>query len=254
MTTAFRCRIQYNSDLQKIRKFFEDADTINIGAGEAGLAFYATTSNDACYYMVHIHACDIYQLDVKKEISPTWKYGGVVRAIPAASFNTFIKNKEVDDDIQFTINDTATSLHLAVMDGMNEVRSVEIPLTIPMNIHDYPSLTNANVVIKVNEFKKLCSDMAKISTEIKIESQDNAIRFKCNDSQCISYGKWDPSATTHECYVKNTAFSKATKINIGNTKNSNSGIYVYPEYPVMIKVKLNVVDFIIYSKKWIDTK
>lgn len=251
--TTFRCRIQYNSDIPKIKKFFEETDTINIGAGTAGIAFFATTANDVCYYIVEIHACDIYQLDIDKNASDIWKCGGVVRALPAISFITFIKNKEVNDDLQFEIDDDATELKLSVVDGMNEVRSIKIPLTIPKVIHEYPSLTYANVVIKVNEFKKLCSDMVKMSPEIKIESQANAIRLRGGtDSQPVNYGTWDPNGETHECYIKNIAFLKATKINIGNTKNSQAGIYVYPEYPIMIKVKLGIVVFIIYSKKWVD--
>lgn len=249
---AFKCRIQYNSDIPKIKKFFEETDTINIGAGSAGIALFATTANDVCYYIVEIHACDIYQLFINRDASDIWKYGGVVRTLPAVSFISFIKNKEVNDDLQFEIDANATELKLSVVDGTNEIRSIGIPLTVPKVAHEYPSLTYANVVIKVNEFKKLCSDMAKASSEIKIESQANAVRLKGGDTPPINYGTWDNNAETHECYVKNAAFLKATKINIGNTKNSQAGIYIYPEYPLMIKVKLGSVDFLIYSKKWID--
>lgn len=251
---AFKCRIQYNSDIPKIKKFFEETDTINIAAGSAGIALFATTPGEVCYYIVQIHACDIYQLQINREASESWRYGGIVRTLPAISFISFIKTKEVNDDLQFEIDDAATELKLSVVDGMNEVRSIQIPLTVPKVAHEYPPLTHANVVIKVNEFKKLCSDMAKSSSEIRIESQANAVRLKGGDSAPINYGTWKEGEEPHVCYVKNAAFLKATKINIGNTKNSQAGIYVYPDYPVMIKVKLGSVDFVIYSKKWIDSK
>ena len=56
MTIAFKCRIQYNSDIPKIKKFFEETDTINLGAGEAGIALFATTAKDVCNYIVQIHS------------------------------------------------------------------------------------------------------------------------------------------------------------------------------------------------------
>lgn len=253
-TTAFKCRIQYNSDIPKIKKFFEETDTINIAAGVAGIALFATTPGEVCYYIVQIHACDIYQLYVNRDASDAWKHGGVVRTLPAISFISFIKTKEVNDDLQFEIDTNATELKLSVVDGMNEVRSIQIPLTVPRVAHEYPLLSYANVVIKVNEFKKLCSDMAKSSTEIRIESQSHAVRLKAGESPAINYGTWKDGEETHTCYIKNVAFLKATKINIGNTKNSQAGIYVYPDYPVMIKVKLGTCDFLIYSKKWVDSK
>lgn len=249
--TAFKCRIQYNSDIPKIRKFFEETETLNLAAGEAGIALLATTQNEVCYYIVEIHKCDIYQLQVNRSASGIWQNGGVVRTVPAISFINFIKNKEVNDDLQFEIDNDATELKLSVMDGMNVVRTIPIPLTVPKIAHEYPSLTYANVVIKVNEFKKLCSDMAKASSEIRVRSQDHAIRLDGGDSSFVTHGTWVEGAKTHECFVKNAAFIKATKINIGNTKNSQAGIYAHPDYPLMIKVKLGIVDFIIYSKKWI---
>jgi len=246
--------MQYNADITKIKKFFEETDTINFGAGAAGIALFATTANDVCYYIVEIHACDLYQLEVNRDASEVWKHGGIIRSLSAISFISFIKGKEVGDDLQFEIDDHATELKLSVVDGMNEIRSINISLTVPKVAHEYPCLTYANVVIKVNEFKKLCSEMAKSSSEIKIGSQANAIKLKGGDTATVNYGTWDPNAQSHECYVKNVAFLKATKINIGNTKNSQAGIYIHPEYPLMIKVKLGIVDFLIYSKKWIDDK
>lgn len=252
MTAAFKCRIQYNSDIPKIRKFFEETETLNFAAGEAGIALLATTQNEICYYIVEIHKCDIYQLQVNRSASDIWSKGGVIRTLPAISFINFIKNKEVNDDLQFEIDDNATELKLSVMDGMNTVRSIPIALTIPKIAHEYPPLSYANVVIKVNEFKKLCSDMAKASTEIRIRSQEHAIRLDGGDTSPVTHGTWVEGVKPYECFLKNVAFIKATKINIGNTKNSQAGIYVYPGHPVMIKVKLGIVDFIIYSKVWVE--
>lgn len=250
MSPAFFCRLQYNSDIPKIRKFFEDTETINIAAGTSGIAFLANTSNDVCYFIVEIHTCDLYQLSVQKDASPIWKNGGIVRSLPAISFLTFIKNKEVNDDLAFEINAEGTELKVSVLDGMNEVRSTVIHLVIPKVIYEYPSLTYANAIIKVNEFKKLCSDMSKSSYEIQIESQKDAIRLKGKSTAVNIFGTWKEGEKHYSCSIKNTAFIKATKINIGNTKNSQAGIYVVPDHPVMIKVKLGIINFLIYSKTW----
>lgn len=253
MASAFKCRIQFNSDIPKIRKFFEETDTINFVAGEAGIALLATTPNEVCYYIIQIHRNDIYQLHVDRDASPLWSSGGIVRTMPALGFINFIKNKDANADLQFEIDKDVIELRLSVIDGQNVVRTTSIPLTEPKDIHEYVFLTYANVVIKVNAFKKLCSDMAKASSEIKIESQDNALKLYSGDNH-TTYGTWCDTAETHTCYVKNTAFLKAAKINIGNTKNSQAGIYVHPEYPIKIKVKLGSVDFLIYSKKWVDDR
>lgn len=250
---TFKCRIQFNSDIPKIRKFFEETETINIGLGSAGIALFATTPNDVCYYIVQIHKADIYQIVVDKISSDIWAFGGIIRTIPALAFINFIKNKEVNDDLQFEVDKDGIELCLSVIDGLNIVRTINIPMTIPKIAYEYPTIPYANVVIQVNEFKKLCSSMAKASTEIYIESQDNAVRMQSGDDQ-TTYGTWDNNKPFHTCYVKNTAFLKATKINIGNTKNSQAGIYVYPNHPVLIKCKLGSVDFLIYSKISVDDK
>lgn len=252
MQPSFKCRIQYNSDIPKIKKFFEEAETMGIAAGKAGIALFTTTSNDVVYYIVEIHACDIYQLYVD-ESSKHWQHGGIVRTMSAISFNSFIKTKEVNDDLQFEIDSEGTELKLCVMDSNNEIRSTSIQLTKPKIAHEYPIMTFANVVIKVNEFKSLCSTMSKASSEILIQSQPQAVRIQAGESK-ISYGNWNDSLPMDECYIKNTAFLKATKINIGNTKNSQAGLYIHPKYPILIKVKLGIVDFLIYSKKSIDIK
>ena len=44
----------------------------------------------------------------------------------------------------------------------------------------------------------------------------------------------------------------ATRINIGNAKNAPAGIYIRQKYPLLIKVKLGIVDFKIYSKVYLD--
>lgn len=248
MDIAFRCRLQYNSDITKIRKFFEETETIRIGAGKAGLAFFTTSSNDICFYMAIIHKHDIYQLHVDTS-TPIWKDGGVIRSLPANPLIAFIKSKEVDDDLQIEMDKGASLLRLSIMDGNNTVRTSTIPLTIPEMIHEYPDMDHANVVIRVNEFKKLCSDMSKIAGDIIIEHQPNAIRLKAS-TVTSQYGTWDDNAPVETCIVKNAPFLKATKINIGNTKNSQAGIYISPKYPLKFKVKLGIVDFVIFSKVW----
>lgn len=250
MDIAFRCRLQYNSDITKIRKFFEETETIRIGIGKAGIGFFATSPNDVCFYMAVIHTYDIYQLYVDTS-TETWKDGGVIRSLPANPLITFIKSKEVDDDLQIEVDKGASVLKLSIMDGNNVVRTSSIPLTIPEMIHEYPDMDCANVVIRVNEFKKLCSDMSKISGDIIIEHQPNAIRLK-SGTIISQYGTWDDNMPLETCIVKNAPFLKATKINIGNTKNSQAGIYISPKHPLKFKVKLGIVDFSIFSRVWIN--
>lgn len=250
MNIAFRCRLQYNSDIAKIRKFFEDTDTLHIGAGRAGIALYDITGQGVCYNMAQIHSYDIYRLHVDTSHAE-WKNGGILRALPAAPFIAFIKFKEVDDDLQIEIDKDATELTLSILAGDNLVRDAKISLTIPDTAYEYPIMTNANIVLKVNEFKKLCSDMSKASNEVRIESQDNAMRLSAGTHKA-SYGRWEENIPPHVCSVKNAAFLRATRINIGNTKNSLAGIYIKPDYPLMIKVRLGLLDFLIFSKKWVE--
>lgn len=246
MNVAFRCRIQYSTNASKLKKFFEDAETLTIAAGKAGMAFYATSPGDECYYMIAIHTCDIYRLHVDTEM---WGKEGVVRSISAIPFISFIRNKETDDDLVIEIDKDAIQMNLHVMDGSNVVRSASINMTVPDVCYEYPIMLNANAVLRVNEFKKLCADMSKESKEIMIEHQEDAIRITAGKTK-VTYGSWLEKATTHTCYVKNTGFVKATKMNIGIAKNSLAGIYITPDYPLMIKAKLGLIDFMIYSKKW----
>lgn len=247
MNIAFRCRLQYNSDISKIKKFFDETDTLKIVAGRAGIGLFATSVGELCYYMVKIHACDIYQLHVDTDM---WGKEGVVRVIPAIPFISFIKNKEVNDDLVIEIDKDSIQLNLYVMDGTNIVRNTTIHMSVPDICYEYPIMLNANAVLRVNEFKKLCADMSKDSKEIMIEHQDNAIRITSGINK-VTYGNWDDKLEVHTCYIKNAAFVKATKINIGNTKNSLAGLYITKDNPLMIKAKLGIIDFIIYTKKWI---
>lgn len=252
MDNAFKCRLSYNSDIPKIRKFFEETDTINIAAGKAGIALLAITKDGTCYYIVEIHACDILQLEVKAKPGTIWEHGGIVRTLAATAFTGFIKTKEENNDLQLEIDKDGTMLSLKIMNEQNIKRATNIPLTIPLpsDVYEYPQMSWANVVVMVNEFKKICSDLSKAANEILIEAQPNAVRMTAGEHHLV-YGTWDPDIKAHECTVFNTAFAKATKINIGNTKNSHAGLYIYAEYPPMIRVKLGIVDFLIYSKKWV---
>ncbi len=259
MDIAFRCRLPYNSDIPKIRKFFEETDTITLAAGKAGLALLALTKDGTCYYIVEIHAYDILQLEVKDRIKDEagnlvpngiWEHGGIVRILPATTLINFIKTKEENNDLQIEIDKDATILSLKIMIEQNIKRAITIPLSVPDTVYEYPQMSWANVVIMVNEFKKMCSELSKASNEIFIEAQTNAIRMTAGENKLV-YGTWIEDAEAHECTISNTAFTKATKINIGNTKNSHAGLYIYPKFPPMIRVKLGIVDFLIYSKKWI---
>jgi hypothetical protein len=106
-------------------------------------------------------------------------------------------------------------------------------------------------VLKVNEFKTLCSQVSKHANEIKIEAQDNAVKISAG-SHKLSYGRWVDGAPVHTCSVKDHPFLRANRINIGNTKNSLAGIYVKDGYPLLFRTKLSVVEFCIYSKKWVE--
>lgn len=250
MDIAFSCRLQCNPDISKIRKFFEETDTLMIAAGRAGIAFFETTKDRECYNTAMIHSCDIYQLKVNTTVSDIWKRGGVVRILSSINLINFIKNKGVNDDLLIEIDKDATALRLAVINGSNTIRDTVITLTIPDMADEYPVITNANVVIKVSEFKKLCSDMAKAGNEIKIESQANAIRMTAGTHK-VHYGSWCNTDPFETSTVKPDAFNKATKINIGNTKNSLAGIYIQPGMPLLLRTKLGLVDFGIFARRYI---
>lgn len=244
---GFRARLPYNSDLAKIRKFLEDTDTIKMIVGESGIAFVSTSKGDECYFIAMIHACDIYRLYINKE---AWTDGGVVRVISTASLVNFIKGKEANAEIQFLVNRDATILNISIISGLGTIREQDINLLIPDMIYECPKITEANTVIMVNEFKKFCSSMAKASSEIKIESQAEALRFTAQGQIPLTYGHFVEGEPTSISHIKNVAFIKASKINIGNTKNSLAGIYVQEENPLKIKIKLGIVDFVILSRRY----
>jgi hypothetical protein len=244
---AYQARLPYNSDLAKIRKFLEDTDTIKMITGESGIAFMSTSKGDECYFLAMIHACDIYRLYVDKE---AWPEGGTVRILSTASLVNFLKGKEANAEIQFSVNKDATVLDMAIISGSSTIRSQKVNLLVPDMIYEYPRITQANVVIMVNEFKKFCSSMAKASSEIKIESQSEALRFTAQGQLPLTYGLFKDDEETVVSYIKNVAFIKASKINIGNTKCSNSGLYVQKGMPLKIKIKLSIVDFVIYCKQY----
>lgn len=57
-------------------------------------------------------------------------------------------------------------------------------------------MTDANIVLKVNEFKKLCSALSKASNHIKLEYQEHAMKITAG-SHKVSYGRWDDTAPSH---------------------------------------------------------
>lgn len=248
MNIGFRCRLSYNSDLAKIRKFLDDTDTVKIVVGQSGIAFISTSKGDECYYMAMIHACDIYNLYVNTD---AWEDGGIVRVISTASLNNFTKGKEANADIQFTVDIEGTMLTMAIISGLGTIREIQVPLVVPDMMYECPKITEANIVIAVNEFKKFCSNMSKASSEIKIESQREALRFTAGSGASLyTYGNFKEGEPIQVSHIKSAAFVKASKINIGNTKSSYAGLYVYDEYPFLIKIKLGTVDFKIYSKRY----
>ena len=149
--------------------------------------------------------------------------------------------------LEIAVDADATELHLAVLSKSNIIRDLVIPLSIPDGSSEYPKLTYANVVMSVNTFKKLCNDISKSDRPIKIESQTDAIRLQVGD-QRSTHGTWVNDAPVYTCMVKSDIFAKATKINIGNTRNTNSGIYVHPDHPVLFRTKLGICDFLVYSR------
>lgn len=246
---GFRARLPYSSDLAKIRKFLEDTDTIKMVVGESGIAFISTSKGDECYFIAMVHACDIYRLYVNRE---AWPDGGIVRVIPTVSLINFIKGKEANAEIQFLVNKDATILNMAIVSGLGTIREQDVHLIEPDMVYEYPKITEANAVIMVNEFKKFCSSMAKTSSEIKIESQAEALRFTAQGQIPLTYGHFIEGEPTSISHIKNVAFIKASKINIGNTKNSLAGIYVQEDYPLKIKIKLGVMDFVLMARRYLQ--
>lgn len=243
--SGFRCRVPYNSDMAKIRTFLEDTDSINIVAGKCGIAFVSMPKGEECYYIAAIHSPDIHRLRVCAE----WDTG-IVRVIPSSYIINFLKGREANADIQFQIDIEGTTLNMSIMSGKSIIRSRDVPLLVSDMIYEYPTLTDANIVIVVNEFKKFCSTMAKESSEIRIEAQSEGIRFAADESDPCTYGDFDESEKPDISYVKSTAFSKASKINIGNTKSAYASVTIKGEYPMLVRLKLGMVEFKIYSKRY----
>lgn len=273
MDLAFSCTLSYNSDISKIKNFFDGTDTMFITAGKPGIGFSAITTDNSCMYVARIHSCDIYQLytresrvtKVKRQIiqdgkiatleveapdpEDPWHKGFICMAFPAALLINFIKQPDEKTDIKFTINTDVTKMIVSIMHGKNIVRSISIPLTTPSKYYETPRIPDANVVIKVNDFKKLCSSIVNSGSDIKVQVQNSAIRLQVEGFP-VTYGDWEDSSETYLYQLDKTPFSRAKKITIGNTKNSNAGLYIKDDIPlIMFKVKLGVVDFTIYGKR-----
>ncbi len=250
MNTAFRCRLPANGNINKIHRYFSGAETIYLLAGKAGIVLKALTPGDSCMYMLRVSSCDIYQLSVRDpndDEDDPWKHGGIYKSISASKLINFIVPKEASKDIMLEINDDATAMEVSIMTGDTVNRSVTIDLVTPDQAYEAPSMTYANVVIKVDDFRKMCSVFAKINGDIKVAYQDRAIRISAGE-HVITNGNWDTDDKTNEYIVDKTPFNRITRINIGNTKNLDAGIYVKEGYPMMFKVKLGIADFIICSK------
>lgn len=251
MNRAFYCRLHHNSNIGKIKKFFEGSETLYVLAGNAGIAFEALTPDNTCMYLIHISSCDIYQLYVRppdpdREDDP-WKSGGIYRSIPAPPLLSFIESRDMGHDLLIEIDDDATKLMLSIVNGVNVVRSTSIPLVIPDVAYEVPRMTNANVVMKINELKSLCSNITRGGQEVKVEYQDEAIRLVV-DGNTVTHGNWIDDGPTKECVVDKTPFSRVTKINIGNAKNWMSGIYIQDGYPMMLRIKFGIIDFMVCAK------
>lgn len=245
---GFRCRLPYGSEVSRLRKFFDDADTIKVVFGEAGIAFASTSRGDECYYLAMIHSCDIYSIYVNKE---SWPDGGIVRVMSAAALGNFLRGKESNSDIEFQIDEHGTTLTLAIIAGTCRIRESLILLSTPDMMYELPKITEANSVIPVNVYKKLCSNLAKASSEIRIESQKDGVRFVAGSNDRYTYGDFKEGLPeTNVSYVKSTCFVRSTKVNVGNSKASNTGIYIRDDLPLMIKIRLGMIEFRILAKRY----
>lgn len=252
MEKGFSCRLQYNTEISKIRKYFEKADTLTIIAGEAGLGFTAITPQQDCYYVAQIHDCDILKLYVNREASDVWKYGGIVKNISAAVFNKFMDGKEVNAAIVFDIDKDAVSLTMSIMNANNVIRSEVLPLTDVSKVYKQPVHRNANIELPVNEFKKLCATLSSNIGDIKIQAQTDALKIIPSQGEPSTYGFWSDTATTKTCYVKPLVFSRAAKVNIGNAKTQLAGVYSPMDSDdFLLKIKLGIVLFAVYSRSTI---
>lgn len=245
---TFYMRVQFNSDISKIRKFFTDAKLLNLIFSKDGITMMTLTGGEICYCVATIHACDVYQLRVD---TSKWPQGGVIRSIQPNILLTFMKIKGSTDDIVFEVDEAGLTLTVSIIGSTgNILRTVNINLMIPEQVLEPAYMTYANATLKVSDFKKLCLAMSKEQNDIVLDAQSNAIRFIVSTGPIV-YGIWNNNESFYSCKIKNNIFKEVIKINIGNAKNSTTGIYIVPEYPLMIKAKLGIVDFLIYSKKWL---
>jgi hypothetical protein len=243
---GFRCRVPYNSDITKIRTFLDDTESVNVVAGRSGIAFISIPKGEECYYIAAIHAPDIHRL----YISPRWEIG-TVKVLPSSYITTFLSGRESNADIKFEIDEDATLLTLSIMTGNSVIRSKSIPLMSVDMVYEYPSITDANIVVVVNEFKKFCSTISKDSSEIRLEVQDDGIRFVLDKGDMFTYGMFDETKPFVVSHVSSLGFSKAAQINIGNTKSAYASVAVRDEYPMLIRLKLGMVEFKIYSNRYL---
>lgn len=251
MSATFSCRIPFSADITKIGRYFSDASIVYIGMGTAGIALFSKTPEDTCYYMIMIHGNDIYQLHVD---TSAWTNKGVIRTMEALPFLNFIKTKEENMDIVLESDADAIELNIKVLDNATVVRSISLPLTVPEMVYEYPPMTYANSVMGVSDFKLICGLIVKSrsTNNISVESQRNGIRVYVGDST-YTYGIWVEEASYTKFEVSRHMFERASKVSIGNIKNALAGIYADDRYPLKFKIKLGIVDFIIYGKKWITS-
>jgi len=251
MSATFSCRIPFNADIKKISGYFVNTGIMYVGMGTAGIALFSKTPEDTCYYMIMIHSNDIFQLHVDTDV---WKNKGVIRVMEALPFNTFIQTKEEKMDILLESDADAVSLNIKVMNNATVVRSISLPLIVPEMVYEYPPMSYANAVMGVSDFKQICALVVKNKgiINVMIESQKNGIRIYSGDSM-YTYGMWADDADTTRFEVSRLMFERAAKVSIGNIKNAIAGIYADDRYPLKFKIKLGIVDFIVYGKKWILT-
>lgn len=245
---GFYCRIGFNPDVAKIRKFFDETETLYAIFCRDYISFMALTPGNQCYYMTTIHRSDIYRFEINTTLKE-WSRGGIVKQMQAAPLTTLLKNKGVNRMITMEVDEEGQVLTISVgsVDG-SIIKSVDIALLEVETLPNPPLLTYANAILGVSEFKKLYGDVSKENKHIVIEYQKDGIKFHSNGS-ILTYGKWNESLKPEMVLVPSEVFKKASKINIGHTKNSDAGLYIDDINPFMIKTKLGIVDFVIYSIK-----
>jgi len=219
---------------------------VNVVAGRCGIAFISIPKGEECYYIAAIHAPDIHRLYV----SPSWDVGKV-KVIPSSYITTFLSGRESNADIKFEIDEEATVLTLSIVAGNSVIRTKKIPLMSVDMVYEYPSITDANIVVVVNEFKKFCSTISKESSEIRLEVQDECIRFGTDKGDVFTYGMFDETKPFTVSHVSSLGFAKAAQINIGNTKSAYASVAVREEYPMLVRLKLGMVEFKIFSNRYL---